>query len=155
MLIRPAEADEAELLTELALRSKAYWGYDNAFMAACREELTVRPDEVAQRRIIVAEHDGVVVGFASLDGDPPKGAVGMMFVDPECIGRGVGRLLLERILAAARRTGFLLLAIDADPNAEDFYLAMGAVRVGTAPSGSILGRVLPLLELAVDEPTTT
>ncbi|SCK36825.1 N-acetylglutamate synthase, GNAT family [Streptomyces sp. WMMB 714] len=155
MLIRSAEAHEAELLTGLALRSKAYWGYDDAFVAACREELAVRPDEVAERRMIVAEHDGVVVGFASLDGEPPKGAVGMMFVDPEFIGRGVGRLLLERILATARQAGFPRLTIDADPNAEAFYLAMGAVRVGTAPSGSIPGRVLPLLELAVDEPAAT
>jgi hypothetical protein len=34
-------------------------------------------------------------------------------------------------------------SIDADPNAEAFYLAMGAVRIGQTPSGSIPGRVLP------------
>lgn len=46
MLIRDARPDEAGELTELALRSKAHWGYDEAFMASCREELTVRPSEV-------------------------------------------------------------------------------------------------------------
>jgi hypothetical protein len=40
--IRKARPDEAGELTELALRSKAHWGYDEAFMASCREELTVR-----------------------------------------------------------------------------------------------------------------
>jgi len=40
--IRPARREECGLLTELALRSKAVWGYDAAFMEACREELTIR-----------------------------------------------------------------------------------------------------------------
>ncbi|HBF81114.1 MAG TPA: GNAT family N-acetyltransferase, partial [Streptomyces sp.] len=30
-----------------------------------------------------------------------------------------------------------------------FYTAMGAVRVGAVPSGSVPGRMLPLLELAL------
>jgi hypothetical protein len=38
-IIRPAQADEVEALTALALRSKAHWGYDDAFMEACRAEL--------------------------------------------------------------------------------------------------------------------
>lgn len=39
--------------------------------------------------------------------------------------------------------------IDADPNAEPFYRAMGAVRIGATPSGSIPGRELPLLEFTL------
>ena len=31
--------DEADCLTALCMRSKAHWGYDAAFMHACREEL--------------------------------------------------------------------------------------------------------------------
>jgi len=38
--------------------------------------------------------------------------------------------------------------IDADPNAEGFYLKMGAERVGESPSGSIPGRMLPLLQVS-------
>ena len=41
--LRPARPDEADLLTELCLRSKAVWGYDDAFMRACRAELTLSP----------------------------------------------------------------------------------------------------------------
>jgi hypothetical protein len=37
------------------------------------------------------------------------------------------------------------MTIDADPHAEAFYLAMGAVRVGEAASESIPGRSLPRL----------
>ncbi|MFE4449715.1 GNAT family N-acetyltransferase [Streptomyces sp. NPDC056796] len=145
--VREGRPEEAEALTGLALRSKAHWGYDEAFLAACRDELTVTPGDTAGGRTAVAEEDGRVLGFTALSGEPPEGALGMMFVEPEAIGRGVGRLLFSHTVAQARRLGFESLTIDADPHAEPFYLAMGAVRTGTTPSGSIPGRELPLLAL--------
>jgi hypothetical protein len=39
--LRSASPDEAAALTELAIRSKAYWGYADAFMRRAREELTL------------------------------------------------------------------------------------------------------------------
>ncbi|WP_097870712.1 GNAT family N-acetyltransferase [Streptomyces sp. rh34] len=147
MRIRAGEAAEAAALTELALRSKGHWQYDAEFLAACREELTVRPADVAARRTAVAEEDGRILGFTTLDGEPPNGALGMMFVEPDAFGRGVGRRLFAHTMGEARRLGFTRLTIDADPNAEPFYRAMGAVRIGVTPSGSIPGRELPLLEI--------
>jgi GNAT superfamily N-acetyltransferase len=149
-LVRPARADEAEILGDLAFRSKAYWGYDDVFMAACRAELRLAVDEITARRAMVAERDGHVVGFATLEGDPPDGTLGMLFVDPQSIGRGIGRLLFDHMRTLARGLGFARLVIDADPNAEPFYRAMGAERIGSTPSGSIPGRRLPLLAVAVN-----
>ncbi len=140
--VRPARFGEARLLTELALRSKAHWGYDAAFLASCREELTLDDAEHAGRRTTVAERDGGVVGFTTLEGEPPQGVLGMMFVDPDAIGEGVGRLLFAHAVEAAGALGFTRFTIDADPNAEPFYAAMGGVPVGTVPSGSIPGRSL-------------
>ncbi|MFF9685692.1 GNAT family N-acetyltransferase [Streptomyces sp. NPDC014623] len=147
MQLRPGRPEEAAELTGLALRSKAHWGYDEAFMAACRDELTVSPGDAAGGRTAVAEEGGRLLGFTTLSGEPPEGALGMMFVEPDAIGRGVGRQLFEHTAAQARRLGFVRLLIDADPHAEAFYAAMGAVRIGVAPSGSVPGRELPLLEL--------
>ncbi|MFJ8859797.1 GNAT family N-acetyltransferase [Streptomyces sp. NPDC102451] len=147
--VREGRPEEAAALTALALRSKAHWGYDGAFMAACRDELTVRPAEVTARRTAVAEGDGGLLGFTMLDGSPPEGALGMMFVEPDAMGRGVGRLLFAHTAALARRLGFVRLTIDADPHAESFYTAMGAARIGATPSGSVPGRELPLLALAL------
>jgi GNAT superfamily N-acetyltransferase len=146
MRLRTAQYGEAESLSELALRSKGHWGYDEAFLAACRDELSLDPDELAARRVTVAEEDGTLLGFATLEGEAPQGVLGMLFVEPAAIGRGVGGLLYRHVLDRARELGFDLLTIDADPHAEAFYLAMGAQRVGEVPSGSIPGRVLPLLE---------
>ncbi|WP_344049663.1 GNAT family N-acetyltransferase [Streptomyces thermoalcalitolerans] len=147
--IRPARAAEAGTLTDLALRSKAYWGYDAQFMEACRDELTLAADEVTRRRAMVAERDGRILGFTTLEGEPPAGVLGMMFVDPQAIGRGIGRLLFEHTVATGRDLGFTRLTIDADPHAEPFYRAMGAVRTGNVPSGSIAGRVLPQMTFTI------
>lgn len=68
----------------------------------------------------------------------------MLFVAPEAIGGGVGRLLYRHVPREAGRLGFTRLAIEADPHAEAFYLAMGAQRIGDAPSGSVPDRALPL-----------
>ena len=38
---RSATAADAAELTDIAFRSKAYWGYSEEFMEACREELTL------------------------------------------------------------------------------------------------------------------
>ncbi len=149
VLIRPARAAEAKILSDLALRSKAHWGYDAEFLDACKDELTVDAGEVARRRAMVADRDGHVLGFTTLEGEPPTGTLGMMFVEPQAIGQGIGRLLFERTVAAGRELGFARLTIDADPNAEPFYRAMGATRIGSTPSGSIAGRVLPQLVIAI------
>ena len=146
MRLRKAQYGEAASLSELALRSKGHWGYDEAFLTACRGELSLEPDELTARRVTVAEEDGTLLGFATLEGEAPQGELGMLFVEPAAIGRGVGRLLYRHVLDQARELGFNLLTIDADPHAEAFYLAMGAQRIGEVPSGSIAGRVLPLLE---------
>ena len=160
--IRAARPEEAGELGALALRSKAHWGYDAAFMEACREELVIPPDQVALRRTYVAVSRGSdadpsapgerrerILGFGTIEGEPPAGELGMLFVDPPAIGRGVGGALFSHLAAVAVEAGFHRLTIASDPNAEPFYLAKGAVRIGGVPSGSVPGRTLPLLAFAL------
>jgi GNAT superfamily N-acetyltransferase len=141
MRLRPALPEEARLLSRLALRSKAYWGYNDSFMAACTHELAIRPEDVASRHVTVAVVDGAVAGHYTIDGAD----LGQLFVDPVHIGRGVGRALWTHAVGVARELGIDTLHVDSDPFAEGFYLAMGATRVGSVPSGSIPGRELPRL----------
>jgi GNAT superfamily N-acetyltransferase len=136
-------AEEAPALSDLALRSKGYWGYDAAFLEACRAELTITPEQAAAAR--VARDGDEVVGFQLLD----DGELVMLFVEPSAIGRGVGRTLLDDARQDAANRGWATLRIESDPGAEGFYLAHGARRVGTVPSGSVAGRELPLLELPI------
>ncbi|NEB74834.1 GNAT family N-acetyltransferase [Streptomyces sp. SID14478] len=154
--IRPGRPEEAARLSALALRSKAHWGYDADFMEACVAELTLEPGEVEARRTAVAESgDGRLLGLVTLEGQPPQGELGLMFVAPEAIGGGVGRLLFDHLREAARAAGFTRISWAADPNALPFYEAMGGRRSGSIPSGSVAGRVLPLMELDLRRPAAT
>ncbi|WP_019629930.1 GNAT family N-acetyltransferase [Actinomadura atramentaria] len=128
--VRAARPGEAAALSALALRSKAHWGYDDAYLAACRAELTLRPGDVAARRTAVAERGGRVLGLATLDGEPPDGELGLLFVEPDAIGGGIGRTLYRHVLAEAARLGFERVRIVPDPHATGFYLALGAERDG-------------------------
>ena len=143
--MRPARAEEAEALSRLALRSKAQWGYDAQFLEACRPALTLRPHEISARRAVVAEASGHLVGFYTLDGVPPEGELGNLWLEPTHTRRGVGRRLWHHAMAAARAIGFTAVLIDAEPHAEGFYVAMGAERIGSVPSTAVAGRLLPRL----------
>jgi GNAT superfamily N-acetyltransferase len=141
MDLRPARPGEAALLSDLALRSKAHWGYDAAFLERCRPVLTLRPGEVESRHTVVAEDGGAVQGFYTIDGEE----LGNLWIDPAHLRRGVGRRLWEHAVETARRLGRAELLVVADPHAEGFYRAMGAVRVGEVASEVDPGRRLPLL----------
>jgi GNAT superfamily N-acetyltransferase len=145
--LRPAVPAEAARISAVAFRSKACWGYDAEFMAACRDDLTVRAEQCDGQRLVVAVRGGEILGYYRLDGIPPRGELADLFVDPSRIGSGVGGLLYRDALVRARRLGFEELTIDADPHAEDFYRHMGAIRVGEAPSTAIAGRSLPRLRV--------
>lgn len=68
------------------------------------------PDDVAHRaigedRILVAELDGVVVGWIYLTRAGGEWCVGQLSVDPVAHRRGIGTALMERVLGDARRAG--------------------------------------------------
>lgn len=147
--LRPARPDEAELLTEICLRSKAVWGYDEAFMRACRAELTLSAADFAGSSLQVAVEDDIVTGVVQVVVDGENADLAKLFVAPIAMRTGVGKKLFGWAANLARERGARWLWIEADPDAGEFYRRMGAVDVGTAPSGSIPGRLLPRLKLAL------
>ncbi|MDX1650682.1 MAG: GNAT family N-acetyltransferase [Myxococcota bacterium] len=145
--IRRAWPHEAPVLSALAVRSKASWGYGPAEMAVFERELRVAPDALARGRAFVFEAGGRVAGFYTLEDEADAGLeLGHLFVEPAFMGRGVGTRLLEHARAQARRAGRLRLRVQSDPHAERFYRMRGAVRLRLTAS-SIPGRSLPLLEI--------
>jgi N-acetylglutamate synthase-like GNAT family acetyltransferase len=97
ILIRDAVPDEAALLSDLARRSKEYWGYSDEFMEACRQELTVLPSNIKSSRMhySVAERQSNLVGFyaiARLSGSEFE--LDALFVEPIHMGSGVGQALI-------------------------------------------------------------
>lgn len=142
-----ARPDEAAALTELAMRSKASWGYSDAFMAACRAELTFTPEKMAAWTVWVAELDGRIAGMVALRMDGADAELEDFFVEPDLQGQGIGTALMKVFTDAARARGARTAGLDADPNAEAIYQRLGFVTVGRSPSGSIPGRFLPRMEM--------
>lgn len=151
IVIRRAQAGEAETLTALCVRSKAHWGYDPEFMRLSKGSLTVSDAAIASGRVLVAICDDRIAGLARVELD---GELGMMFVDPPAMGRGVGQALFVAATALARRLGARSMPILADPNAAPFYERMGARFVSHAPSDAIPGRTLPLYEYDLTQKET-
>ena len=150
MIIREAIPSEAEFLSGLAMRSKAYWGYSAEFMEACVDELSVSPGSIEHSdcHYVVAVLDGKVVGFYKLEGQSANEIeLGALFVDPSHIGTGVGRALVERAKHHALTLGANKLKVQGDPNADKFYLAVGGKLTGRKESGSVPGRFLPTFQI--------
>ncbi len=147
MRLRRPEPHELPLLSALCLRSKAVWGYDQAFLDACRAELTIRSEELESTVLRVAEHDGTLVGVAQITVDGATADLQKMFVEPDAIGLGIGKVLFGWAVSTAKDLGARHMTIDADPGAVGFYKRMGAVEHGSAPSDSIPGRMLPRLQV--------
>jgi N-acetylglutamate synthase-like GNAT family acetyltransferase len=148
--IRRARPEDAGVLTELSIRSKRSNGYNDQFMAACREELTVTEERLMAGEYWVAESD-VVCGCACLLADPDgrSGEIHAFFIDPQWQRKGIGRRLWQKLLGRAKEQGLGELHLDADPAAVPFYEAMGFQVTGSAASGSIPGRSLPRMTLAM------
>jgi GNAT superfamily N-acetyltransferase len=145
-MIRPARIEDLEPITNLALRSKAAWGYPAEFMEACRDELTIREEQLPG--VFVLVQDDAPMGFYSLQRlTAERVELVHLFVEPSAMRRGLGTTLLRDAAARARDYAYRILVIQGDPHAAPFYRAVGARQVGSRESDSIPGRMLPLFEL--------
>jgi N-acetylglutamate synthase-like GNAT family acetyltransferase len=147
MRLRPARVEELVTLSALCLRSKAVWGYDKSFLAACRAELTLTPDDLQETHVTVAEIDGNVLGVVQVSCDGDDAILEKLFVEPDQLLAGAGARLFSWAAGKARELGAKRMVIDADPGAAAFYRRMGARDDGVVKSESIPNRVLPRLRL--------
>ena len=139
--------DELETLSQLCLRSKAVWGYDDAFLTACREELSITADDLRKSNVRIAEDDTGILGLAQVTTEGGQADLDKLFVDPLKLRTGVGKRLFAWAVKTAESEGADRMIIEADPEAAEFYRRMGAKDAGTAPSAAIPGRFLPRLVL--------
>ena len=151
LTLRNAKPEDCPAATDLCLRSKAVWGYSAEFMARCRAELSLTPEMLERDDAQIAEWHGCILGVAQVSSDGDQACLEKLFVDPDAMGRGVGRVLFGWARTAARKRGAATLVIEADPEAAPFYRRLGAVDAGTVPSVSIPGRSLPRLTVPLTE----
>lgn len=140
--LRPIRPGEAAGLSALALRSKASWGYDAAFLERCEPVLRVRESPTLHH--VVAEVGGRATGFHTIgQGANGEALLDALFIEPDWQGRGIGRQLFQDARELAARLGAVRLVTAADPNAAAFYARMGMRPAGHVPSDVAAGRLLP------------
>ena len=112
-------------------------------MAACVDELSLTPQDIATDPIMVLVDDKGAAGVAHVSLDDGACYLDKLFIDTDRLGLGYGRHLFAWACRAARDLGAAELVVEADPDAAAFYEKMGCRRAGEAASGSVAGRTLP------------
>lgn len=90
--------------------------------------------------LLIADDESRVVGFTAVH--PPESEMFLLFVHPDCAGRGVGRALLEVAHSALRAAGCsqsLLYTHEQNARAIAVYEAAGYRRDGTVRESDFRG----------------
>ncbi len=143
--IQRAEGNYATELTAIAFAAKRYWGYPEEWIRLWAEELSVDAAYIDANAVYAARDGGRILGWCAVVEEGGEHWLDYCWVLPEAAGRGIGKQLVRRALAAAAESASTTLKVIADPNAEDFYRRFGFERIGMHPSVPE-GRSLPVLE---------
>ncbi|MNQ92170.1 putative acetyltransferase [compost metagenome] len=71
-----------------------------------------------------------------------------LFVLPEYIGKGLGKILMRHFLLEMNKTSVNKIILNSEPNAELFYAKLGFVKTGQIET-SIKDRFMPIMELNI------
>lgn len=146
MIIKAAIYD-VKKLTDIALKSKFFWGYSNEQIEDWREDLTITSKMFDEYHIYKYLVKDKIVGFYVLERTTvDKSCLHFLFILPEYIKQGVGSKLLMHAIKYCRKENCTALSLFADPNSEMFYAKHGFKKVSKKES-SIKGRFLPEMEL--------
>lgn len=147
--LRTATPRDAAQLTELALRSKRFWGYDDDFMQAIAPDMIVLPEYLEYEHGIVAEYGNIVAGYAILRIEGAQAHLRDLFVEPAFMNRGLGTVLLGEAIRIARSAGATRIQLVSDPNAVPFYTRRGFSVEAYESSQYLPGRSLPVMSRAL------
>lgn len=129
--VRTASVDDLPALRDV-FRRASLTNLEDAPALLEHPELLVLGDRSVRSgwtRAAVAA-DGTVVGFAAAVPHGRALELDDLFVDPPAMGRGIGRVLVDDVVARARREGVERVEVTGNPAARAFYERVGFVAVG-------------------------
>jgi GNAT superfamily N-acetyltransferase len=145
--IRDAREDEAEALSDIRVQSKGYWGYSQETLEAWRPAMKVSPNYIRTNAVRSIFLDGQLVGFYAVIRES-EDYLDHLWLVPEAIGKGVGRLAFDDAVRLASELGIEALLIISDADAVGFYLKLGAQKIGELFSPH-QNRMLPKLRFQI------
>ena len=149
MNVKKANRIDANEITELTMRSKNFWDYGKNQMEEWRDELTITPKYIDENQVFKIIKNDRLIGFYAYQSINSKLVkLNYLFVEPEFIGKGYGKILMKDFLKRIENNKYERVTLDADPNAERFYRSFGFDIIGKLKS-SIKDRFLPIMELKI------
>jgi len=125
IVIRDADLGDMAALREVYRRASLSNENDRAGLLAHPEFLELSDMGVTEGRMRVAETGGRVIGFATWLGTGDVSEIEDLFVDPDWMRGGVGRALVEDLIALAQRRGVRRVEVTGNPHARAFYETVG------------------------------
>ncbi|MDN3611408.1 GNAT family N-acetyltransferase [Vibrio ostreicida] len=144
-----AVPEQSQLLGDIAIESKGYWGYSREQLEIWRKDLRIEEGYITDNLVKVVLLDSKIVGFFAIK-STNSDELDHLWLLPEVAGKGIGNLVFEEILRECKRLNIREFSIISDPDAEGFYLYKGAVRIGEVKSIP-QKRMLPKLKYQLAE----
>jgi ribosomal protein S18 acetylase RimI-like enzyme len=149
MKIKKASINDNEILTEITKKSKAYWGYSEEQLLKWSNNLTISREYIESNSVFTLVINDKIVGYYSYIIKEEKNVIlDNLFILPENIGKGFGKYLMTDFLNRMKNENFEKITLDAEPNAENFYLKIGFKKIGEFET-SIKNRFMPIMEMCL------
>ncbi|WP_291576359.1 GNAT family N-acetyltransferase [Clostridium sp. UBA4548] len=143
--MNPASSCDCEELTNLAIRSEAYWGYDSNYMDRFKEIYKVDKEFINNNPTYIIKENEDIVGSYGILISEEESALEYFFIEPKYIGKGYGRLLWNHAIDICKRLNIKEFEIVTSPQAKEFYIKMGAKYQGEIESLVAKERIIPRL----------
>ena len=148
--IREAKPDEFLELTELAVRSEAYWGYDETFLNDFRTFYAINAEFISENPTYVYLWEDQITAFYSLVLKGRFCDLEYFYVHPDFIGKGIGTALWKHMLKQCSLLEIEVITLVTSPEAKGFYEKMGAAHSGNIASFVKQDKMVPKLYYKLD-----
>lgn len=148
MKIQKATQKDHIVLTEITKKSKAYWDYSEEQLKKWDKELTITEEYIEENEVYLAttkeDTDKIIAYYSFYEEDKYTIVLDNLFVLPDYIGKGYGKLLMADLTKRLKNTKIDTITLNSDPNAEIFYKRMGFGTIGYLET-DIFGRFLSIM----------
>lgn len=150
--IRKANDLDIPSINKILRISKAYWGYDEAFMDAFMQKFAISNNYLEHNNVyVMTENDHIVGFFSFVFHEDHSLELDHFFISTDYMGQGFGKKLWNACITVADDLGAKEFTLWADPEAEAFYKKMGCETIGVKKSPFMADRYPPIMKFVLKE----